>query len=83
MMSSHLALPRVGHLKELYHIIAYLKSHPNDKMVFDPTLIRLNMSMFERQEWSYSNVWLQVAEGGITKQYAGAIGTIDDDACLC
>lgn len=54
MMSSHLALPREGHLKELYHIIAYLKSHPNAEMVFNPTPIRPDMSMFERQDWSYS-----------------------------
>ena len=25
-MSSHLALPRMGHLKEIYHIFAYIKS---------------------------------------------------------
>ena len=39
MMSSHLALPREGYLKELYHIFAYLKARSNAKMVFDPTLI--------------------------------------------
>ena len=26
VMASHLALPREGHLKELYHIFAYLKA---------------------------------------------------------
>lgn len=54
MMSSHLALPRKGHLKELYHIISYLKAHPNAEMVFDRTPIRPDMSMFERQDCSYS-----------------------------
>ncbi len=29
MMSSHLALTRAGHLKEIYHIFAYLKAHLN------------------------------------------------------
>ena len=29
MMSSHLALPRVGHLKEVLHIFAYLKNQAN------------------------------------------------------
>ena len=29
MMSSHLALPRECHLKEIYHIFAYLKAHSN------------------------------------------------------
>ena len=34
MMFPHLALPRVGHLKEIYHIFAYLNSHSNTEMVF-------------------------------------------------
>jgi len=54
MMSSHLALPRVGHLKEIYHIFAYLKAHSNIEMVFDPTPVTPSMSLFERQDWSYS-----------------------------
>jgi hypothetical protein len=54
MMSSHLALPREGHLKELYHIFAYLKAHSNAEMVFDPTPIDFDRNLFERQDWSYS-----------------------------
>jgi hypothetical protein len=54
MMSSHLALPWVGHLKEIYHIFAYLKAHSNTEMVFDPTLVTLDMTLFEQQDWSYS-----------------------------
>jgi len=53
MMSSHLALPRVGHLKEIYHIFAYLKAHSNTEMVFDPTPVTPDMSLFEQQDWSY------------------------------
>jgi len=54
MMSSHVALPREGHLKELYHICAYLKAHSKTEMVFDPMLIYFNRNIFERQDWSYS-----------------------------
>jgi hypothetical protein len=54
MMSLHLALPRVGHLKEIYQIFAYLKAHSNTKMVFNPTSATPDMSLFERQDWSYS-----------------------------
>ena len=43
MMSSHLALPRVGHLKEIYHIFAYLKAHSNTEMVFDLTPVTPDM----------------------------------------
>ncbi len=54
MMSSHMALPREEHLKELYHIFAYLKAHENAEMVFDPTPIMPDKSLFEREDWSYS-----------------------------
>ena len=54
MMSSHLALPRAGHLKEVLHIFAYLKKHHNSEMVFDPTPVQFDRSLFERQDWSYS-----------------------------
>ena len=37
LMSSHLALPREGHLDKLYHIFAYLKRKHRARMVFDPT----------------------------------------------
>ena len=53
MMSSHLALPREGHLKEIYHIFAYLKAHSNTEMVFDPTPPVIDMNLFERQDWSF------------------------------
>ncbi len=51
MMSSHLALPRAGHLKEVLHIIAYLKKHHNSE--FDPTPVQFDRSLFERQDWSF------------------------------
>ncbi len=53
MMSSNLALPCVGHLKEIYHIFAYLKAHSNTEMVFDSTPVIPDMSLFEQQDWSY------------------------------
>lgn len=53
MMSSHLALPQVGHLQELYHIFAYLKAHANSEMVFDPTSIQVDMTSFPKEDWSF------------------------------
>ncbi len=47
MMSLHLALPRAGHLKEKYHIFAYLKAHSNTEMVFNPMPVALDMNLFE------------------------------------
>ncbi len=53
MISSHLARPRTGHLKEIYHIFAYLKAHLNTKMVFELMPIALDMNLFEQKDWSY------------------------------
>jgi hypothetical protein len=53
MMSPHLALPRAGHLKEIYHIFAYLKAHLNTEVVFDPRPVALDMNLFEQQDWLY------------------------------
>ena len=53
MMSSHLALPREGHLQELLHIFGYLKKHMNTEMVFDPSEPQVDMSTFQKQDWGY------------------------------
>ena len=54
MLSSHLAIPREGHMQELLHVFAYLKKHMNTEMVFDPSEPEIYMNSFQRQEWSYS-----------------------------
>ena len=41
MMSSHMALPRVGHLDQLFHMFAYLKRNHNTELVFDPRIGKL------------------------------------------
>ena len=45
MMSSHLALPREGDLKELFHIFAYVRKYHNSEMVFNPS----DPVVYERQ----------------------------------
>ena len=37
MLSSHLALPREGHLYQLFQVFAYLKKYHNTEMVYDPS----------------------------------------------
>ena len=54
MMSSHLALPREGHLQEVLHIFAYLRKHMNSEMVFDPSLPEMDMDAFPKKDWNYS-----------------------------
>ena len=43
MMASCMALPREGHLKQLFHMFSYLKNKHNSEMVFDltPKLMRI------------------------------------------
>ena len=50
MLSSHLALPREGHMKQLHHIFAYLKKHHNAELVFDPSDPAVNEDDFEERE---------------------------------
>ena len=54
MMSSHLALPRKGHLGQVFHIFGYLKKHHNAEIPFDPTEKEIDMSRFVKQDWSKS-----------------------------
>ena len=54
MLSSHMAMPRQGHLDQVFHMFAYLKKYHNSCLVFDPTEPDLDMSEFERQDWTSS-----------------------------
>ena len=36
IMSTHLTMPRIGHLEELLHIFGYLKQRPKRKLEFEP-----------------------------------------------
>ena len=54
MMSSHLALPRQGHLEQVYHMFSYLDKHHNAEMPFDPTVPEIDEGSFEAQDWSDS-----------------------------
>ena len=54
MMLSHLALPRIGHLKQVLHIFGYLKQHHNAEIVFDPSDPVVDENLFERRDWASS-----------------------------
>ena len=61
MMSSHLALPREGHLDQVFHIFAYLKKHHNYALVFDPSYPDFNIDTFPKHEWK--KFYINVKEG--------------------
>src|SRR6056300_439463 len=50
MMSSCLALPRVGHLEQVMHIFGYLKQHHNAELVFDPTYPEIDEDAFQKKD---------------------------------
>ena len=62
MMSSHLAMPREGHLDQVFHIFGYLKAHHNAEMVLDPSKPKIDAEMFARQDWSTSEFGLETKE---------------------
>ena len=52
MMSSHIAIPREGHLRELFHVFSYLKKYHNTKLVLNLSEPIIDNSMFERKDWT-------------------------------
>ena len=52
ILSSYIANPRKGHFMELLRVFAYLKSHHNARVVFDPTYPDIDSSFNEKQDWS-------------------------------
>ena len=54
MMVSYMALPRLGHLEQLYHMFAYLKRCHNTELVFNPSDRSFNEGQFEEFDWSSS-----------------------------
>ena len=51
MMSTHLALPREGHLQQVYHMFGYLKAKPKKTIAFDPAHPNINESRFVQCDW--------------------------------
>ena len=52
MLSSHLMAPREGHLEQCFHIFAYLDSHQNSTLVFDPAYRKIDEARFAVNDWS-------------------------------
>ena len=48
LMSTHLALPRQGHLEHLHHIFGYLKMNPKRKLFLDPNI---DERAFKEHDW--------------------------------
>jgi hypothetical protein len=51
-MASMMAMPREGHLDQLFHTFSFLKTNHNGVMVFDPTEPDIDESLFTDEDWS-------------------------------
>ena len=51
LLSSHLALPRIGHLQAVYHIFGYLKQVPKRKLFFDPVSPLISKYRLHKFDW--------------------------------
>ena len=54
MMSSQLAMPREGHLQQVFHIFAHLKKYHNTELVYDPSDPVIDESDYEAKDWASS-----------------------------
>ena len=54
MMASHMAMPRKGHLEQLFHIFGYLKNNHNSELVLDPTEPEVCENEFKREDWGHT-----------------------------
>lgn len=51
VMSSHMAMPREGHLDQVFHIFAYLKRFGRSSMVFNDIMPEFNEALFRQADW--------------------------------
>ena len=51
IVSTHLALLRVGHLEQLFHVFGYLKGKSKRKIDFDPDHPFIDERRFKNHNW--------------------------------
>ena len=51
MLSTYMALPRKGHLEQVYHVFGYLKTHPKRRLFFDPRHPDIDERAFSTYQW--------------------------------
>ena len=51
LMSTHMAMPRIGHLNQIFHMFGYLKCNPKRKIAMDPMHPTVKESMFKKHDW--------------------------------
>ena len=51
LMSTHMALPRIGHLEQVIHMFGNLKLHPKRKIAFDAVCPSIDERRFKKYNW--------------------------------
>jgi hypothetical protein len=51
LLAQYLVQPRVGHLDQVFHIFAYLKSHIHSRIVLDPSKPVIDERHFTKMDW--------------------------------
>ena len=51
LLSSHLAIPRLGHLQAVYRVFGYLKHVPRRRLFFDPQKQIISEDRFQKFDW--------------------------------
>ena len=52
LLAQYLAQPRRGHLHQVFHAFAYLKTHARSRIVLDPTLPFVDEQSFIEGDWT-------------------------------
>ena len=52
LLLSYLEMPRVGHLKQAFHIFEYFHMHPKMKLDFNPDHPAINENRFHHCDWT-------------------------------
>ena len=52
LLSSHVALPKEGHLEAAMHVIAHVCQKYNSRLVYDPSYPEIDCSVFKECDWS-------------------------------
>ena len=51
MLSTYMALPRKGHMQQVYHVFGYLETHSKRRLFFDPRHPDIDERAFSSYEW--------------------------------
>ena len=52
LLSSHLAIPRVGQISQVYHIFGYLKNSPRRRLFMDPDHPNISEGRLIKFDWT-------------------------------